>query len=264
MQFPQRDLTNQYISTSYQDVVQRYLTGSTDFLLDGLGYTLLGIPTSSLGGIVLTQDQTASYALTASFAMNGGNASSSISSSYALNADTASYAYTSSYELMTEISSSWASESYHSKIADGAISSSYALFAEMSDTASMSILSEFSDTASLSILSEFSTTSSYSITSSYSSLSINSNTSSYINGLYSTYTKQITNYVANSTDYIIIMSGSYELSCSISTPIQGRIIKIKNISPYNLIVTSSYLMDTSYSQIINQYSSMELAGDGDI
>ena len=44
MQFPQRDLTNQYISTSYQDVVQRYLSGSIDYLLDGFGFSILGVP----------------------------------------------------------------------------------------------------------------------------------------------------------------------------------------------------------------------------
>jgi hypothetical protein len=167
-QFPQRDLSNQIISTSYQDVVQRYITGSTDWLLDGLGYTILGIPTSSIGGIVLTQDQTASYALTASFAMNSGNSTSSISSSYSYFAETASYALTSSFELTTEISSSWASESYHSIISDATITASYSLFSELSNTSSTSILSEFSDTSSLSLYSNFSETSSYSISSSWS------------------------------------------------------------------------------------------------
>ncbi len=164
MQIVSRDLTNQFISNSYQDVVQRYLTGSVDWLLDGLGYTILGIPTSSIGGVVLTQDQTASYASTASYALNAGN----VSASYSSFAETASYTITSSYELITEISSSWSSESYHSQIANGTISSSYALFAEMSDTSSTSILSDFSDTASLSLYSNFAGTSSFSITSSWS------------------------------------------------------------------------------------------------
>src|ERR1035437_6088939 len=67
MQFLSRDLTSQYISNSYQDVVQRYQDGSTDWLLDGMGYTIFGIPSSSVGGIILTQDQTASLSSTASY-----------------------------------------------------------------------------------------------------------------------------------------------------------------------------------------------------
>lgn len=58
MQFPQRDLTNQFISTSYQDVVQRFATGSVDYLLDGYGFVLFGIPTASIGNLIVTQDQT--------------------------------------------------------------------------------------------------------------------------------------------------------------------------------------------------------------
>jgi hypothetical protein len=67
MQFLSRDLTSQYISNSYQDVVQRYQDGSTDWLLDGLGYTILGILSSSVGGIILTQDQTSSLIVTSSY-----------------------------------------------------------------------------------------------------------------------------------------------------------------------------------------------------
>lgn len=57
MQFPQRDLTNQFISTSYQDVVQRFSTGSIDYLLDGYGFTILGVLTSSINSLIVTQDQ---------------------------------------------------------------------------------------------------------------------------------------------------------------------------------------------------------------
>jgi hypothetical protein len=143
MQFVYRDFTNQFISNSYQDVVQRYLTGSTDYFLDGLGYVIVGIPTSSIGGIILTQDQTASWA------------------------ETSSYSLTSSFELQHEISSSWSSESFHSIISDATITASYSFYSEMANTSSISILSEYSDTASLSLYSNFSGTSSIAISASW-------------------------------------------------------------------------------------------------
>jgi hypothetical protein len=60
MDFPSRNLTNQYISLSYQDVVQRYTPGATDtasYFLDGLGSVIAYIPTSSLGQQLVTIDQ---------------------------------------------------------------------------------------------------------------------------------------------------------------------------------------------------------------
>lgn len=57
MQFPNRDLTNQFVSTSYQDVIQRFSTGSIDYLLDGYGFTILGVLTSSINSLIVTQDQ---------------------------------------------------------------------------------------------------------------------------------------------------------------------------------------------------------------
>ena len=100
MQFPQKDLTSQFISSSYQDVVQRYFDGNIDYFLDGYGNVIVGVPSSSIGGLVLTQDQTASYSISASFSLTSsheissswsdfsGVSDRSISSS---NSDTASY-----------------------------------------------------------------------------------------------------------------------------------------------------------------------------
>jgi hypothetical protein len=138
MQFPQRDLTQQYISTSYQDVVQRYAdpTGSTTYLLDGLGYVIGGIPSSSIGNIILTQDQTASWAGTASYAV-----SSSIT-------------YVTS-SVVSTISASWASQSLSSSYSDTALSASHAVEANHSDTSNYSTFAEITDTASLAILSNF-------------------------------------------------------------------------------------------------------------
>lgn len=122
MHFPPRDLTNQYISTSYQDVVQRYNYNPIVYFLDGYGYTLLGVPTSSIGGIVLTQDQTASWAvnaLTSAFSTSASYALISTlasvadvalladTASIAFQSDTASFAYNAVTSSFT-ISASWA------------------------------------------------------------------------------------------------------------------------------------------------------------
>lgn len=117
MQFPARDLTNQYVSLSYQDVVQRYNIDTASYILDGQGYALFYIPTSSIGFRVITSDQTASHAFNsvtashatqavlavlaqvADFADVAGTASISVSASYAPGSPSisASYALSASY-----------------------------------------------------------------------------------------------------------------------------------------------------------------------
>lgn len=83
MQFPERDLTNQYISSSYQNAIQKYsATSSITYILDGVGDVIFGIPTASVGQIVVTQDQTASYSNISSL---------SLVADVALLADTSSY-----------------------------------------------------------------------------------------------------------------------------------------------------------------------------
>lgn len=127
MPFPERDLSKQFISTSYQDVVQRYAsTGSNTYLLDGLGFTIGSIPNASIGNQILTSDQTASFALTASVALNA----------------------------VTQISTSWASSSFTST------SSSYAVMSDLAQVATVALLA---DTASISV---DSITASYAITAS--------------------------------------------------------------------------------------------------
>ena len=134
-QFPQRDLTNQYISTSYQDVVQRYLSASVDYLLDGLGYVILGIPTASVGNLILTQDQTASWAYNAvSASWAPGGTGNSISSSWA----SASFVATSA---------SYASASTLSLIADVALLADTASVAYQSDSSSFSVYALSSGTS---------------------------------------------------------------------------------------------------------------------
>lgn len=108
LQFPSRDLTNQFISRSYQDVVQQYVPGGTaSYFLDGLGNVILQIPSASVGGTVLTQDQSASYALR------------TLSASYSLTSTLADVALIAD-QALTAVSASWATSSLTS------ISSSYA------------------------------------------------------------------------------------------------------------------------------------------
>lgn len=175
VQYPQRDLTSQYISSSYQDVVQRYATGSVDYFLDGYGYVIISIPSASLGQQVLTVDQTASYAVTASFAMNGSG--NSLTSSYALFSETSSIAYTSSLSLisltssislvsLTSVSSSWTSQSLNSFTSSlslisltaisaswasrsfSSVSASYASFATLASVADVALLADTASVAS--------------------------------------------------------------------------------------------------------------------
>lgn len=49
MNFPSRDLTDQYISQSYQDVLQQYISASSLYVLDGLGNVVFLFPSSSAG-----------------------------------------------------------------------------------------------------------------------------------------------------------------------------------------------------------------------
>ena len=106
--FPSRDLTNQYISRSYQDVVQNYAPGSGDaneYFLDGYGNVIASIPTASIGQTLITSDVTSSMTvLSASYANIAGL---SYVADVAFIADTASVAVQSDFS----ISSSWASSS---------------------------------------------------------------------------------------------------------------------------------------------------------
>jgi len=165
MQFLSRDLTDQYISESYQNVVQQYPTGSLFYLLDGLGNVIAVLNSSSVGDLLITSNMTASmavasasYAVTYSFTditiVSSSAASSSISASYSLSA---SYAPGTGGSGVTpggsyNITTSYASSSMSSSVA---LTASNALYSQLSfeslfaDTASYTISSVFADTASL-------------------------------------------------------------------------------------------------------------------
>lgn len=153
MRFPSRDYTLQFISASYKDVVQQYIpTGSTLFLLDLLGNVILSIPSASFGQEVLTADQTASWAVSASWAP-GSSPGTTI--------------YTGSTYPVT---ASWAFN------AQDAVSSSYSFFAM---TALISDVSLLSDTASIAVFAETADSASWASSSISASFAANAGTSSF-------------------------------------------------------------------------------------
>ncbi len=102
--YPSRDLTNQYISLSYQDVVQKYSPDAGDpneYFLDGLGNVIVAIPSSSIGNILITSDVTSSMVvLSASYSDISSLANVALITDIALSAsiaETASFAFTASY-----------------------------------------------------------------------------------------------------------------------------------------------------------------------
>ncbi len=150
MLFSNRDLSNQFISTSYQDVVQRYATGSNTYLLDGIGYEILGIPSSSIGNLIVTQEQTITSSISASYSLSSSYSNNSDSSSYSLNSlysvdsiystvsQYSSQSFTASYILGNEVDGNVNSASYalSASWAPGTVSSISASWASSSISAS--------------------------------------------------------------------------------------------------------------------------------
>jgi len=153
MQFPSRALTNQYISKSYQDVLQQYPNGDLYYVLDGLGNVVALLNSSSVGDLVVTSNMTASMSVaSASFAVTYSYSNIVlVSSSFASASISASYAATASYvsgSSNSSVSASYAATSSISQLAYDAISSSTAIVSIYSDTASIAIYSDFAGTAS--------------------------------------------------------------------------------------------------------------------
>jgi len=62
MRFSDKDLSDQYISASYEDVLQQYITSPTSYVLDGFGNVVFSIPSSSIGGtLVLSNNSGSAY-----------------------------------------------------------------------------------------------------------------------------------------------------------------------------------------------------------
>jgi len=133
------DLTNRTVSSSFTNLVEA--TGSV--LVNGAGFSFFD----------LSQSISSSYALTASYSLNGGSSS-----------------------FIPTVSASWASASIFSTSASFASSSLNSISASWAST---SISTSFATTASFTITSSFSVVSFYDISSSYAS---SSTSSSFLNG----------------------------------------------------------------------------------
>ena len=177
--FPSRDLSNQYVSQSYQDVLQKHQSGSNVYVLDALGNEITHLNTSSVGNQLMTTDMpviSASYSQTASLAITYENIITNVyqvSSSFAIIslyasasgfADDAAHALVADYAVNT-ITSSFANSASYAFSSNNAISSSWALTASYFDDIDLTVPS--SSWASASISSSFATTSSWALTASY-------------------------------------------------------------------------------------------------
>lgn len=176
MQFPARDFTNQYISTSYQDVLQKYNPSDTFYILDGLGNVIFSIPSSSLGQVLVTSDITSSMSVaTASYAITYSYSNIVlISSSFASQSVSSSYSVSSSHSETSD-NSDFALAAYYSTLSDTAsyaVTASYALNGggggtSLTTGSTYPITSSWAISASWAPGNNVSNTSSYSITSSY-------------------------------------------------------------------------------------------------
>src|SRR5579862_5101632 len=145
----QRDDTNTYYGETHisGSSLIVYIDSNGYVNADGSASFYSQFPPTNASGSSIS----ASYAVTASFALNGGTGGNSVSSSWASQSLSSSYAVTASYAMNggsggNSVSSSWASQS---------LSSSFSAFAT---SASFSTTSSFSSLAK---------TSSFAITSSY-------------------------------------------------------------------------------------------------
>lgn len=224
MQFSQQDLTLQYISSSYQAVVQQYLpTGSTMYLLDGFGNAIIGIPSSSYGDNIITSNQTssivsntASYSVTATSASHGLSADTSTISLYS---DYAELSGTASLSVHADFatSASWSSASLTSKSASYALSSSNSNFSATASLAQNSVSASYALTASY-VSGSNSISASYSLTSSIATSASYAPTNATT--LFTASTYQITASSAISASYAPVsptISASYASTASIST-----------------------------------------------
>lgn len=204
MQFPARDFTNQYISTSYQDVLQKYDPADIFYVLDGFGNVVFSLPSASVGQMLITSDITssmtvasASYAVTYSY-------TNVVSSSFASGSISASYAFSSSHSDTSD-NSDFSLASYYSTISNTssyAITASYALNGGGSSLTSGStypITASWAISASWAPGSGTSDTASYSFTASYSQFAL---TASYVNVIPSGSTESSSYAITSSYSFV--------------------------------------------------------------
>jgi hypothetical protein len=255
--FPARDFTNQYISRSYQDVVQQYIDGGpTDYLLDGYGNVIFSFDSASYGSkLITTQETNSIVVISSSYALSSSWADSSLSAAYAPGSPSisSSYALSASYAVTASYSNTSTSAS-HANNADIALYSNYA---EIAGTSSLSVHSDTSDTASVAISASYALSSSFAsraITSSYSDRSISasyadrSTSSSYAE----TASVSISSSYALTASYAVTSSFS---SRTISSSYADRSITSSYAetalsaayAPGSPSVSSSYALSASYA-----------------
>ena len=150
------NLTSQYISASFQQLVQ-YVDSSSVFV-DGTGSAIPSVNITSSNATTASFSISSSYAITSSQAIDADNAAFAVSSSiastatsasHALNSDSAissSYAVTSSFATTASFADTSTSAS-HAEQADNATSSSYAVSASRAVSASHADHADLADDA---------------------------------------------------------------------------------------------------------------------
>lgn len=276
MPFPFKDLSNQYISLSYQDIVQRYNPGgSASYYLDGLGNELFTIPTTYVGQQVLTVGQSASYSIislesiSSSYVLTSEfSDSSSLSifsefsntSSLALSSISSSHSQTASYALNAgtpittgstyPITASWSAQSVSASIASGinfvpptSISASWASSSIQTNSSSYALTASYAITASYEIEIEFS--SSWASQSLSSSHALNADSAYAISFVPQTATSASVASSSISASYAPI-DPSYSASVAIvkqDTLVSGNTYPITSSSS----ISSSYSSTSSFS-----------------
>jgi hypothetical protein len=153
MVFPDKNLQDLYIRDTYQDVLQKHVSGSSLFILDGTGTEIFHIPSASVGfefGTETGLQTGSSYPITASVSQIA------ISASYA---NISQLAASSSYSL-TSITSS---------VSNTSISASYSLISNNSISASFALSASYAPSSGTSLTtgSTYPITSSHALTASY-------------------------------------------------------------------------------------------------
>ena len=204
----------------------------------------------------ITSSVSASYALTASYALNstGGGTLLVTGSTYPITASWAEYVVSSSYSL----TASYALTSSFSQTASSALSASYALTSSFSQTASSALsasyalTSSFSEIASSALSASYSNTSSYSITSSYAFTSSYASTALSSAFAYSSSLAETASYFSGSiSNAIYAISSSYSLSGSYA--LTASYALNGGSGGGGIFVTTSSIIDINISSSVDKF-----------
>lgn len=272
--FPLRDLTSKYISSSYQDVLQKYLpTGSLLYVLDGLGYSIFTIPSASIGQTVITSDVTASmtvgtasvsivvthYQDSSSYSEFASHSLSAESSDFALVAGntlyTASYSITASYAenaggggTVLQTGSFYPiSVSYATNAGSGGTlletGSFYPISVSYANNANNALSSDFALVAGNTLY-----TASYSITASYAENAGGGGTSLQTGSFYPISVSYATNAGSGGGGTSLETGSFYPISVSYSTNTNNALSSDFALVAGNTLYTASYSITASYAE----------------